>query len=63
MDSILASHPAENFSEEILMLLRFIDSTALNSGQRLDNFNQTHLVLASGKLAMQKSCKEEFIRN
>ena len=37
------------------MLLRFIESTALSSGQRLDNVNQIHLVLASGKLVLQKS--------
>ena len=56
----LASHPAtlglmlsvpKNFS---LMLLRFIDGTAQNSWQRLDYVNQTHLVLASGKLVLQK---------
>ena len=63
MDSILASHPAapgsnpstpKNFSEQILKLLRVINSTALNSGQRLDNVDPTHLVLASGKLVLQK---------
>ena len=32
-----------------MMLLR-----AYNSGQRLENVNQTHLVLASGKQALQK---------
>ena len=32
------------------MLLRFIDGAAQNSGQRLDDASQTHLVLASGKL-------------
>ena len=38
----------------LYMLLRFIDSTAKNSGQRLDNVNQTHLVvLASGKLELK----------
>ena len=36
------------------MQLRFIDGTAKNSGQRLDNVYQTHLVLASGKLVRQK---------
>ena len=30
---------------------------AKNSGQRLDNVNQTHLVLASGKLILQKTYK------
>ena len=38
-----------------LMWLRFIDSTAYNSGQRLVNVNCTHLVLASGKLVLPKS--------
>ena len=37
-----------------LMLLRFIDDIAKSSGQRLDNVNRTHLVLASGKLVLQK---------
>ena len=37
------------------MLQRFIDGTALKSGQRLDNDNRTHLVLASGKLVLQKT--------
>ena len=45
VDSILASHPAasglnpsipKKFSEEILKLLRLINGTYLNSGQRLD---------------------------
>ena len=37
------------------MLLRFNDGTAWNKGQSLDNnVNQTHLVLASGKLVLQK---------
>ena len=36
------------------MLLIFIDGTAKNSGQRLDNVNRTHPVLASGKLELQK---------
>ena len=34
------------------MMLRFI---AYSNGQRLDNVNQTHLVIASGKLVLQKS--------
>ena len=34
------------------MLLIFIDGTAQNSGQRFDNVNQTHLVLASCKLVL-----------
>ena len=31
----------------LLMLLKFIDGTILNSGQRLDNVNQSHVVQAS----------------
>ena len=46
---------SQNISEEILKLLSFIDSTSWNSGQRLDNFDQTHLVLTSGKLVLQKN--------
>ena len=38
----------------LLTLLRFIGGTAESSGQRLDNVNRTHLVLASGKLVPQK---------
>ena len=38
----------------LLMLLRFIDSTAKNSGQRLDKANGTHLVLTCGKLVLTK---------
>ena len=37
------------------MLLRFIDGTAKNNGQRLDNVHRTHLLLAKGKLALQKN--------
>ena len=37
----------------VLMLLRFIDGTGYNIGQRNDNVNQTHLVLAGGKLELQ----------
>ena len=57
---ILASHPAPPGSILggprifLLMLLRFINGTAKNSRQRLDNVNQTHLVLAIGKLVQQK---------
>ena len=36
-------------------LLRFTDATAQNTAQRLDNVTQTHLVLASGKLVLQKT--------
>ena len=32
----------------LLMLLIFIDDTVYDSGQRLDNVNRTHLVLADG---------------
>ena len=42
------------FSDEFLMLLSLTDGTVLKSGQRLDNVDQTHLVLASGKLVLQK---------
>ena len=60
MKSLLASHIAAPCSilgipKILLMLLRFIDSAALNSGERLENVNQTHLVLARGKLVLQKS--------
>ena len=41
----------------LLMLLKFIGGTAKNSGQKLDNVNRTHVVLASGKLALQKASK------
>ena len=44
-------HSQEFFS---IWLLRFIDGTAENTGQRFDNVNRTHLVLASGKLEVQK---------
>ena len=36
------------------MLLKFIDATAKNNGQRFDNVNQTYLVPASGKVVLQK---------
>ena len=42
------------FLKNKLMLQRLIDSPASNSGQRLDHVNQTHLVLDSGKLVLQK---------
>ena len=60
VDSILASLPAapgsilgipKNFSLDAAES----DSTGCNSGQRLDNVNLTHLVLASGKLVLPKS--------
>ena len=37
-----------------LMLPRFIDGTGTDSEQLLDNVNRTHLVLASGKIVLQK---------
>ena len=39
------------------MMVKFIDGTDKNSGQRLDNVNWTDLVLASGKLVLQKEIK------
>ena len=39
----------------LLMLKKFTDCTGVNSGQRLDNDNWTHLKLASGKLVLQKN--------
>ena len=39
------------------MLLRFIDGTVQNSRQWLDNANQTHPLLASGKLVLQNSIR------
>ena len=45
----------------LLMLLRFIYGTAQNSGQRLHNVKGTHLVLASGKLVLQKRLDEKCI--
>ena len=62
MDSVLALHLVALDSiyrvpKNILMLQRFMDGPALNSGQRLDKGNQTHLVKARGKLVLQKACK------
>ena len=59
MDYVLPLHPAASglilgVPKIPLMQLRFIDGTAKNSGQRLDNVYQSHLVLASGKLVRQK---------
>ena len=60
-DSIFASHLTGTGSnpsipkillDEILKLLRLVNGTALNIGQRLDNCHRTHLVLASDKLAL-----------
>ena len=39
----------------LMMLFRLIDGTVKNNGQRLDNVNQNYLVLATGKLELQKS--------
>ena len=50
--SKLALHPAAPGS----MLQRFI---AWNCGQRLDNVDRTHIVLASGKLALPKHFKSQ----
>ena len=36
------------------MLQIFIDATAYNSGQRRENIKQAHLVVAGGKLVLQK---------
>ena len=52
IDSVTALHPPAPGSL-LLMLLRLIDGTACDSGQRLENVNQTHLVLVSGKLVLQ----------
>ena len=38
----------------LLILLRLIGSTPYNSGQRLDNVNGIHLVLASCKIVLYK---------
>ena len=46
------------FLEEIYKLLGLINDTAWNSGQRIDNVDQTHLVQASGKLVLQKNSKQ-----
>ena len=39
----------------LLILLRFFDGTAQNSGRKLENVNQTHPVLAGSKLVLQKN--------
>ena len=43
------------------MLLRFIEGAASNSGQRPENVNQTHQVLASGILVLQKNVAKEVL--
>ena len=58
---LLTQQPQVRFSAIprifLLLLLRFIDGTGLNSGQRLDNVNRAHLVLASCNLVLQKNCR------
>ena len=44
----------------ILMLLRLIGGAAYNSGQRLKNVDQAHLVKASGKLALPKKSSDDI---
>ena len=44
-------------------MLKSIDDTAHNSRWRLDNFNHTHLVPASGKLVLQKRKKDVSLCN
>ena len=48
MDCILALHPAASGSIFVVL-----------SGQRLDNVNRTHQVLASGKLVLQKHSAQD----
>ena len=45
------------------MFLRFIDITALSSGQRLDIVNRTHLVLASGNLVLKNQINVEWLKS
>ena len=49
---------SQNFSDIRIIRCCRDSMTALlrNSGQRLDDVIQTHLVLASGKLVLQKNC-------
>ena len=67
MDSTLASHPAAPGSDLgipiflgklILMLLDQVNQWRCleESGKRLENVDRTHLVLARGKLVIQKIC-------
>ena len=50
-------HSKKKFRRKFLMLLRLINSAALGKmGSGLKFFYQTHLVLASGKLVLQKDC-------
>ena len=59
MDCKLASRPEASGSNpsiyKILKLMRLINGTAQNSGQRLDNVGGTHLELACGKLVLPKN--------
>ena len=64
--SVLATHPAapglilgvpKIFF--LLMQLSFICCTTQNSRQRLYNVNQTHIVLASGRLVLRKKLKTD----
>ena len=56
---MLASHPAAPGS--ILGVTKNVsldvEGVALNSGHRLDNVNQTHLVFAKGMRVLQKEPK------
>ena len=61
MDSALAAHPAalcsilgipKNFSLDVAETYW---QHCLEQWQRLDNVNRTHLVMASGKLVLQKT--------
>ena len=54
MGNVLALHPAA--LGLILSITKdfSLDVAAQNSGHRLDNVNQTHLVLAKGKLVLSQ---------
>ena len=55
-DLLLSQQPRVRFSRIfLLMLLRFIDCTAEFSRSRLYDVNQTILLLARGKLVLQKT--------
>ena len=43
------------------MLMRYIDGTAYNSGQRLYNVNRTHVVLASSEKVLHKKFESQII--
>ena len=62
--SKLASRPAPPGSILSIpknFLLMFIDSTAFNSGRRLNNVNRTHIVLTSGKLVLLKRLRHIYL--